>query len=204
MMIKIISRIALVAAAVAALPGAAQAGTSIRTTNASFNVVNQCSISGATIDLGTYTTQQTWGDLAASIGHLDANSGVYTAGSRGNWLMKLGTITCQNNLFYGFTIHGSSNDPQANKAVELTIGGKTARLQLYVTKVGGDFAVDDNILGRGIGVGADPVPWIGYGVPQDIEGSALLLTTATTTAQLADKFAAAGTYADTLTYTLTF
>lgn len=192
------------AAAALCLPAAAQAGTSSTTSTASFNVVNQCSISGATVDLGTYTTQQTWGDLAASIGHLDVGGGVYTAGSRGNWLTKLGTITCQNNLFYAFTIHGSSNDPQASKAVELSIGGKTARLQLYVTKVGGDFAVDDNIPGRGIGVGLDPVAWIGYGVTQDIEGSALLLTTAATTAQLTDKFGTAGTYADTLSYTLTF
>lgn len=203
-MIRQASKLALAAAAALCLPAAAQAGTSTAGSTASFNVVNQCSISGATVDLGTYTTQQTWGDLAASIGHLDVGGGVYTAGSRGNWLTKLGTITCENNLFYAFTIHGSSNDPQASKAVELTVGGKTARLQLYVTKVGGDFAVDDNIPGRGIGVGADPIPWIGYGEPQDIEGSAVLLTTATTTAQLTDKFAATGTYADTLTYTLTF
>ena len=52
-MIRKASKLALAAAAALCLPAAAQAGTSTDTKTASFTVLNQCSITGANIDLGT-------------------------------------------------------------------------------------------------------------------------------------------------------
>ncbi|MGE8141406.1 hypothetical protein ACQKOE_05470 [Novosphingobium sp. NPDC080210] len=203
-MISKASKLTLAAAAALCLPAAAQAGTSTDTKTASFTVVNQCSITGATIDLGTYTTQQTWGDLAATIGHLNIAGSVYTAGSRGEALMKIGSITCDNNVPYGFDIRGSSNDIQADKAIELTINGKTGRILIYAKKLGAAVISDEFIPGRGASLGWDFFYGSGTGSAQDIQGSVLLYSTDSTTAQLSDKFGTPGTYADTLTYVLNF
>lgn len=201
---NLIIKTAIAAAAIAALPGAAQAGTSTTTSTANFAVVNQCSVSGANIDLGTYTTQQTWGDLAATIGHLNITGYVYTAGSRGEALMKIGSVTCDNNVPYGFNILGSSADLQANKAIELTINGKTGRILIYAKKLGADVLDDELIPARGLSLGWDQVYGLGTGSTQDVQGSVLLYSTNNTTAQLSDKFGTPGTYADTLTYVLNF
>lgn len=203
-MIHKASKLALAAAAALCLPAAAQAGTSTDTKAANFTVLNQCSITGANIDLGTFTAQQTWGDLGASIGHLNVGTNAYTPGSRGGASMKLGSVNCDWDLIYTLYIQGSSNDPQASKAIQLTVGGKTAPLRLYVKKIGGLDIGDENIPGRGISLGPDFIYWIGGAAPEDIEGNVLLLTTAASTAQLTDKFGTPGTYADTLTYTLNF
>ena len=123
-MIHKASKLALAAAAALCLPAAAQAGTSTDTKAANFTVLNQCSITGANIDLGTFTAQQTWGDLGASIGHLNLGTNAYTPGSRGGASMKLGSVNCDWDVLYTLYIQGSSNDPQANKAIQLTVGGK--------------------------------------------------------------------------------
>ena len=203
-MIRHASKLALAAAAALCLPAAAQAGTSTTTSTANFAVVNQCSVSGANIDLGTYTTQQTWGDLAATIGHLNITGNVYTAGSRGDALMKIGSVTCDNNVLYGFNILGSSNDGEAANAIELTINGKTGRILIYAKKLGTDVLSDELIPGRGASLGWDQVYGFGTGSTQDIQGSVLLYSTNNTTAQLTDKFGTPGTYVDTLTYILNF
>jgi len=54
-MIKNFSKLAIVAAAAAALPGVAQAGTSTATGTAVINIVSQCAVTGANVSLGSYT-----------------------------------------------------------------------------------------------------------------------------------------------------
>jgi len=77
--------------ALAALPGAAQAGTATDTKTAAFDVINQCSVTGATINLGTYRTNQTWGDVAAVLGSV-ATSFQATHIPQGPWDRSIWTL----------------------------------------------------------------------------------------------------------------
>lgn len=62
-MIKNVSKVAIVAAALVALPGMAQAGTATATGTATLTVINQCTVTGATVNLGSYTTSNTWANV---------------------------------------------------------------------------------------------------------------------------------------------
>lgn len=57
-MIKNVSKVAIVAAALVALPGIAQAGTATATATgtATLTVINQCTVTGANVNLGSYMT----------------------------------------------------------------------------------------------------------------------------------------------------
>lgn len=208
-MIHKASKLALVAAVALCLPAAAQAGTSTTTSTANFQVLNQCSITGATLDLGTFTTQNTWGDVAAATGRVDTSLNL-TQGSRGLSYLNMGTLTCDLNTLYDVNITGSSTGSgYSNGAVKLAIGGKTGKFLLFVNKIGNMVVTDEAPTAPGAGTS---IGWwgLGYfnasGVPQPIVGSAALITGLGEPgeAQLTDKLNVAGSYSDTLTYTLNF
>jgi len=58
-MIKHVTKVAIVVAALAAMPGAAQAGTASATGTAAFNVTSQCTVTGANVNLGTFRAVST-------------------------------------------------------------------------------------------------------------------------------------------------
>ncbi len=67
-MIKNVSKMAAVAAWLAALPGVAHAGSASAKGSFVFSVVTQCSLKGNDVDLGGFWTTQTWGDVADVVG----------------------------------------------------------------------------------------------------------------------------------------
>ena len=202
-LIKNISAIAL-AAGIAALPGAANAGTSTATGTANLTVTTQCSVTGANVNLGSYTTAQTWGDVGAALGKHDDASG-YAAGSRGFEYLNWGSVTCDNAMPYTLSISGTASLGR----IKMAVGTKTATFDLYVKKVGTNTVSDTNgttIPGGGalMNAGGD-VTVLGTGAQQDLLGSVVHARSATdNTAAATDALGTAGTYNDTLTYTLKF
>jgi len=105
-MIKHVSKFALAATALVALPGAAQAGTSTDTGAASMTVINQCSVTGANVNLGTYTTNQTWDDIGKVLGRNYGDTG-YSPGTLGQEYVNFGSVTCDTATPYTLYINGS-------------------------------------------------------------------------------------------------
>lgn len=200
-MTKILSKIALAAAAVAALPGAAQAGTSTTTSNASFNVISQCTVTGKDVQLGTYTASQTWGDVGAALGSTTSN--VYTMGSLGQEYLDMGSVTCDAGTPYTLSIKGSA---AGFGMVKITHNGKVAEFHTYVKKLGGVAVADNNgLVGSGAQVNSFTLAGTGTGTAQSLIGHANLhFGTGGTTALKTDALGAAGTATDTLNYTLNF
>ena len=88
---RFVSRIAC-AAALLATPGLAHAGTSTATGSASMNVLNQCSVTGANVNLGTFTTNNTWADVGSQLGYW--GEAMYSYGSQGASYANFGSVTC--------------------------------------------------------------------------------------------------------------
>lgn len=199
-LIKNISAIAL-AAGIVALPGAANAATLTTTSTATLTVTDKCSITGADVDLGTYSVNQKWSDVAAALGSANTAS-VYTAGSKGAQYAKWGSITCATGTAYTLKINGKGDLGQ----LKLTIGGKTAQSSIWVKKVGVNTIADGSAAVPGAGAqvsGTGSVAGTGTGAAQDVLGN-VVLNFANSTAVPADALTTAGTYTDTLSYTLTF
>lgn len=201
--IKNISAIAL-AAGIVALPGAANAATLTTTTIVTLNVTDQCSLTGADVNLGTYSVNQKWSDVAALLGSYSAASG-FIPGSLGFDYLNLGSVTCVNNVPYTLKISGSG---ATNERLQIVIGGKVAAFSIYVKKLGGVTVADNNAAvapGAGTLVNIGGVTGTGTGVKQDVLGNVVqMVGSANTTAALTDVLGVAGTYTDTLKYTLTF
>lgn len=205
-MYRFISRVAC-AAALLATPGLAHAGTSTATGSASMNVLNQCSVTGANVNLGTFTTNNTWADVAAQLGSMQ--NGNYNAGSQGLEYANFGSVTCDVGTPYTVFIRGSSSEDSGNDIIDglkFTLNGKKVNAWIYIKKIGGVTVADSGFFR---GAGARAFDWgataTGTGSPQTIMGSAPFdFFLGTSTAALTDKLATAGTYSDTLTYTLNF
>ena len=203
MIVRII-KAALVGATLFAVPGMAVAGTSTATGAASFNVTNQCSITGATVNLGTFTVNQTWGNVGAELGMASASG--YTVGSRGVEYLTWGSVTCDNGTPYTINIKGTATN---QNAITLRVNNKTAMLHPFIKKIGA-IAIADNNAGITPNAGARAdhtflVSGAGTGAAQAIVGNALLaLVHGGTTITVADQLAITGSYTDTLTYTLNF
>ena len=202
-MMNRIFKLAIAASAIAALPRAAHAATAPATSTATLNVVEtQCTITGSNVDLGTFNTTNTWGQVAAVLGGY--NGTTYTAGSKGQEHLNYGSITCENGLPYTLQIKGTATT-SAN-AIKITIGTKTAVLAPHIKKLGGN-AIADNTpwTGAGAQVHTLNVAGTGTGAAQAVLGHAPIhFTTTMTTAVAADVLGTVGSYTDTLTYTLTF
>ncbi len=199
-LVKNISAVAL-AAAVAALPGAAYAGTSTATGTATLTVINQCSVTGATVNLGTFLSSQTWGNVASALGGFTGT--VFAAGSQGQEYASWGSITCDNAAPYNLRIRGTGTAG----GIKITLNGKTAIFSPFVKKLGGVVVADNNasIVGGGAQADTTGLSGTGTGAAQALLGSAVLTYAGTGGTVLAtDALGAAGTASDTLTYTLNF
>lgn len=198
-------RAAIVVALSAAQP--AMAGTSSATGTVSFTVVNQCSVAGSTVNLGTFLTTQTFQDVGSVNGYFDADDN-WIAGTRGTGSLNLGSITCDSGAPYSMSIQGSG--PEG--AIVLSVGGKSANASIWVTSIGGQAQTDE--FGIGLGAYASDLTWsrpqgIGSGAPQAILGTVPLgfgyvKQANGGTANLTDQLGSPGSFADTLVYTLNF
>lgn len=203
-MIKHVTKVAIVVAALAAMPGAAQAGTASATGTAAFNVTSQCTVTGANVNLGTFNVNDTWAIFGSQVGYW-ANGNVWKPGSSGFEYLNYGSVTCGSGTPYTLTIRGTGTAP-TTYAIRLVIGGKTAYLAPFIKKVGATTLADNGTApnaGR-MGWANAGVPGTGTGTAQSLLGSALLDLANSPGTLDNDKFAVAGTYSDTLTYTLNF
>ncbi|MGE8141405.1 hypothetical protein ACQKOE_05465 [Novosphingobium sp. NPDC080210] len=197
-MIHKASKLALAAAAALCLPAAAQAGTSTTTSTASFNVVQQCAVTGATVVVGTYIAGQTWLDLGKDIGYTTA-PGAFTKGTKGNQYANFGSILCTNGTLYTINIKGSGGLGYIN----FNMNNKTYVLAPFVSKIG-NFTISDASASyptMGNNVANNSIGSIGTGLQQPILGSVIFMQTVDT---FFTDTLPAGKYVDPLTYTLTF
>lgn len=200
-MIKNVSKVALVAAALVALPGMAQAGTATATGTATLTVINQCTVTGATVNLGTYTSNQTWANVGAALGSY--NGTTYTAGSQGSEYLNFGSVTCDSGAPYTLAIKGTGTAG----FIKITQGGKVVQFLPGIKKVGGVALADSTSIypGTGVQVASNALASTGTGSAQTVLGNVTLSFVASgTTALATDTLGAAGTASDTLTYTLNF
>jgi hypothetical protein len=192
----------------AALPGIAHAAETSNGSGTAVLAVNaQCVVEGANVDLGTFTTTQTWGDVAAVLGR-DPGLGDFIPGSRGTDYLNLGSITCTDGVQYELGISGSgSGDPLANEVqggIKLVINGTSRFFELGIKRIGTQVLRDayDNQPGFGYTlIEGNTAPGIGTGVPQELRGSAVLNTYLSSPTE---PIGQAGTFSDSLVYTLTF
>lgn len=198
-MIRKASKLALAAATAAlCLPAAAQAGTETTTSTASFNVVQQCAVTGATVVVGTYLTSQTWLDLGKDVGYKTA-TGTFVAGTKGNQYANYGSVLCTSGTYFTIKITGK-NSP----FISFDMNNKTYILSAWASKIGNVAIPDGAPLaypGAGKNLGSSTFGTNGTGVPQPILGSVIFTETALVS--LSDPLLA-GQYVDPLTYTLTF
>jgi len=184
------------------MPSLAHAGTSTASGTATFNVANQCSVTGASVNLGTYTTSQWLDDIAKDLGGIDDN-GTFVLGSRGQSYVTWGSVTCDNGTPYTLTIRGTSGTPGM-----ITFGDPGGRFRadfdIYVKSIGGTMIADSDaaIAGAGAKASAAPVAGTGTGSAQAILGSAIYNYSQSMGSYYSGL--TAGTMTDTLTYTLNF
>lgn len=185
----------------------AMAGTSSATGTVSFTVVNECSVAGSTVNLGTFLTTQTFQDIANANGYFDADDNWFE-GTRGTGSVNLGSVTCDSGAPYTAAIQGSG--PAG--AITMSIGGKTVYASIWIKSIGGQVQAD--ALVPDLGAYASDLSWdrpsgVGSGTPQTILGTVPLgfgyvKQQNGGTAELTDQLGTAATYADTLVYTLNF
>lgn len=204
-MIHKASKLALAAAAALCLPAAAQAGATTANAQASFNVDTQCSLRGATLELGSYRTFNNWQDVANSLGYF---SSVYIAGPKGSEYLNYGSINCTSGTPWGLTIIGK-NGGLSNYGITYYMTkpfGKFIRMSLWVKRVGN--IVYSDALPSHNGLGGSPqtanrIVGTGTGVNQDIIGSVAVGFGGTDSVLPTDSLTQ-GRYIDNLEYTLTF
>ena len=202
-MFKNISKLTIAAAAVLALPGMAQAGTSTASGTATLGVVSQCSVTGANVNLGTFTVNDTWQTVGDQLG-ASYTMLTYSPGSRGVEYLNFGSVTCDAGTPYSLTIKGTGT--VINETIRLTVGGKTVTLYPAIKKVGATTLADSQG-GFPVGVWAwlfSGISATGTGAPQALIGNSLLHIVSSPGTLTTDKLGTAGTFSDTLTYTLHF
>lgn len=176
-----------------------------------FAVVNLCSVTGASIDLGINGSVQPLADVAAA-------QGWYLSGSRGGTVgtginsgmqgfayASFGSVTCDAGMPYSVLITGNG---QFNSA-QLRIDGAMSRFLLAVKKLGGAEVPDNagpDFAGSGHQMAFGALPGTGTGAAQVLVGSAVLDldTSAVMTSRSNGPARSAGAYSDKLTYTLVF
>lgn len=200
---KIIARLAKARIATAALlvmPGMAIAATSTATRAASFNVTSQCSVTGATVTIGTFIGNQTWGQVAAALGSIAATTRLRTQGAE---YLTCGSVTCDNGSPYTLSINGTG----FNSRIRMNIGGNTAMLEGFVKKIGATTIADQGgAAGSGQYVtGGGNASAMVTGAKQDVLGSAALnFNSGGANVAAATPLGATGSFSDKLTYTLNF
>lgn len=196
----------IAAVAIVASPSVAMAGTSTATGTATLNVVNQCAISGTTVNLGTYLTTDTPETIGRQTGYYDDDTFTYVAGTNGIGSVNLGSVTCNDGTPYSVTITGTNS----NKDIKVNVANEAVYFQAYIKKIG-NINIADFWAGAQFGGTANPnfgtTSATGSGVAQPIMGNIIPLVQSYGLAGFLERnqpLGAAGTYTDTLTYTLSF
>ncbi|MEN9683172.1 MAG: hypothetical protein RLZZ427_923 [Pseudomonadota bacterium] len=206
-MLKYSAKCTAVALALVMLPGVANAaGSSAGSGTAALIVGDQCSLTGATVDLGTFTTSQKWSDVSDSLGLLDSFN-VYKVGSRGQEYLNFGTVTCPATVNYTLNIKGSGVG-FATSAIKLVVGSQTVGLIHAIKRLGNSAkaVTDTNNLLPGVGavlVGGS-LSGTGTGTPQSLFGSATVTMANSPGLVLSTALGTATQASDSLAYTLTF
>lgn len=185
----------------------AHAGTSTAAGTANFTVLTQCSIAGSTINLGTFTATQTFQDVANAHGYFDVDDN-WIEGTRGTGSLNLGSVTCDSAVPYTANIQGSG----PGGAIILDIGGNKLNATVWIKTIGNQAQAD--AVAPNLGAYASDTTWptpngVGTGAPQAISGTVPLAfgfvkQSNGGTANLTDQLGTAGTFTDTLVYTLNF
>lgn len=183
------------------------AGQSTATGTASLTVINQCSVTGNSINLGTFLASQTFQDVGVVNGYFDPDEN-WVEGSRGIGTLNLGSVTCDSGTPYSLRIMGSGT----RGSVRVNIGAKNVVASVWVKSIGGQVQVDP--FGGNLGAYVSEASWdpaigVGSGAPQAVLGTipigfGILQSLNGGDALPTDQLGAAGTYADTLVYTLNF
>lgn len=205
---------AMTAAFCLAGASAASAGTSTDTGTASMNVINQCTITGGNVSLGTYRTTDTLQTVANQLGYQDAETYDFVAGTNGIGTMLMGSVTCDAGTPYTIMMQGAG----PVSGIEIQIPAGTILLYTTVKKVGDSVVPDGDSYLNGFGKESNPdtspsysdqspVGTIANGAAQPIMGNIVLWRTATTSNGLlgADaQLGAAGVYTGSWINTLNF
>jgi len=191
--------------ALMAVPGTVHAETATASGTATLNVINQCSVTGASVDLGSYATNQTVGDVSADLGLMEGGT-TYTAGSRGQSYLTWGSVTCDNGTPYTLSIKGTSVQQFSVGGIRFAWNseGNTAIFDVYIKSIGGTTVADSVATASGAGARANitPAAGIGTGTAQTVLGSAVY----NHYASMSESFTQlpSGSLSDTLSYTLNF
>lgn len=181
------------------------AGTAEITTNATFQVIDVCSVQGRTVYLGTYSTQQTWGDVGRDLGYYDGiNSyfdGVYqlagfNPGGKGYDYAEWGSVLCTKGVPYTLTMAGT-----AGSYIRFPGNGYDVLFMPMVKSVNGQVLSDSSAQwpGQGRAVNLSGVNIDGTGDEQVFRGGAYMFHYADLGERLTP-----GVKVDTLTYNLNF
>ncbi|MEN9683176.1 MAG: hypothetical protein RLZZ427_927 [Pseudomonadota bacterium] len=203
---------ALLAAATAALPGSAYAaGSSTGSGQAALTVGAECAVTGGNVDLGTFTTDQTWGDVDATLGYVASDGTTYHPGLRGVAYADFGSVTCDKDVDYTLTISGEAFRTLAG-GVRVVINGTAAEMFIAIKEVGGNVLADDNgnrsfsapNAGQVLGTRTDnSIAAKGTGSEQRVKGS-LIRYDALGVARQNDVLGEVGSFSGKIDYTLYF
>ena len=157
---------------------AATAGTDTATGTATMSVINQCTITGANVSLGTFRTTDTLQTLGDQIGYQDGRSDQFVAGTDGVGTVLLGSVTCDNGTPYTITMDSTG----ADGGLEIQLPNGIIYLYPMVKKIGDQVLPDGapNLNGFGIWPTSanlavysytTPVGTVANGAPQVILGN---------------------------------
>lgn len=199
--------------ALAIVPASAQAGTTTAVSNVAVELVSQCTVTGATVNLGSYRNTQYWREVAQSIGYYLAgmNDGLSAtgirSGTRGWEYANFGSVTCDAGLPYSLRIQGTAAD---GGMIRLNVNGTIALFMPAIKRLGGNVVPDNaapNYVNSGHHMYFGPMSGVGTGTAQEMLGSAVInlnLGAESTVRSNSMLGGGGGSYADTLTYTLNF
>lgn len=190
--------------AVIAMPSIAYAGTSSATGTASLRVVNQCTVSGGNINLGTFKASDTWSDVMAVHGSTDID-GNYFAGSAGDRSLTWGSVTCDAGVPYHVKMSGRADIGYS--MVQFDVNGKKMYAWQMIKEIDGATVPDTYyLIGAGLW-GSDGANGVGTGATQIIKGNLIFdptMSNAPDAALASDALTVAGSYVAGLDYVLTF
>ncbi len=191
---------------------AAIAGTDTATGTATMSVINQCTVTGANVSLGTFRTTDTLQTVVDQIGYQDGANFNVVVGTNGIGTVPLGSVTCDNGTPYTITME--SNGWYGSVDIQLPAG----ILELYPTvKKIGDYVIvsangydlshglwpsPDNLRAYGLELGT-----VANGVPQQIMGTLIVWAPPTTAYGYIgrdEQLGTAGVYSGSWTTTLHF
>lgn len=191
---------------------AASAGTSTSTGTASMNVIAQCEVTGATVNLGAYKATDTVQNVAEQVGWFFYPGYGYTAGSSGIGTANLGTVTCSSGTPFTVTMAGTG----FLDSVEIALPSGKIGMFPTIKKIGDTVLPSGGSwmggLGKEAGPNSEPVDGvlpgaIATGAAQPIMGNTTILyqNTASNGYAAADmQLGVSGQYSGTWVTTLNF